>query len=356
MHGPDEQAILEFVRTRSCRRKINGRFLDGVEHDCISDERGLACCDNCGNGWTALERRQRQMSETRATVERVLSELVEDCPVCWAEGRVSCKSRRSRLSWRISAPNVPGACPLGERVGDLAMLDIRFDQDSHSCFRCGLSQKFCNTGQSTGAECQWPNVAAPMLRTIHRTRRGAEILERWGFFEEEATDGSDRKYLTWLGRRHPRRVLGEVVSNGFALLVEFISQQHRKMEGADMDETEEEADMDEIEEEAEADMDEIEEEAEDGEDQVTSTPALELSWIGSSSGHGGNDNMRSLESDEIVRRWGWGCIVCRARGRGRNDHTWQDCEVDADHTEAAHEGIRLIDSLQAPLRTTGFRC
>ena len=82
MQSPDEQAMLEFVRTRDCRRKVKGRFLDGVEHDCVSDERGLARCDNCGDGWTALERKQRQVSETRAIVKRVLSELADDCPVC----------------------------------------------------------------------------------------------------------------------------------------------------------------------------------------------------------------------------------------------------------------------------------
>jgi hypothetical protein len=78
----------------------------------------------------------------------------------------------------------------------------------------------------------------------------------------------------------------------------------------------------------------------------------------SSIGHGDNDNgnMHSLESDEIVRLWERGCIVCRARGRGRTDHAWQDCQVDADDTKAAHEGVGLINGLQAPLRTTGFRC
>jgi len=336
MQSPDEQAMLEFVRTRDCRRKINGRFLDGIEHNCVSDERGLARCDNCGDGWTALERKQKQTSDARATVEHVLSELVEDCPVCWAEGRVSCDSQCAEDLQQVRAPTVAGTCAIGDRRGDSATLDIRFDRDTHSCFRCGLSQKFCNTGQSTGEECQWPNVAGPMLRTIRRTRKGAEILERWEFFEEGAQDGQDRGYVTWLGRRHPRRVLGEVVSNGFALLVEFITQQHRNMEEADTNETEEHT--------------------EDEEDQLISTPAPEVSWTGSSNGHGGNDSIRSLKSDEIVRRWERGCIVCRARGRGWTDHAWQDCQVDADHTEAAHEGVRLMNSLQAPLRTTGFRC
>jgi hypothetical protein len=96
-----------------------------------------------------------------------------------------------------------------------------------------------------------------MLRTIRRTREGAEILERWEFFDEEAADWQDREYVTWLGRRHPRRVLGEVVSNGFALLVEFISQQHREMARADTSETEEQG--------------------EDGEDEAVSTSASGLS-------------------------------------------------------------------------------
>jgi hypothetical protein len=139
-----------------------------------------------------------------------------------------------------------------------------------------------------------------MLRTIRRTRKGAEILERWEFFEEEAADRQDREYVMWLSRRHPRQVLGEVVSNGFALLVEFILQQHREMEGAETEETEEHT--------------------EDSKDQVISTLAPEVLLMGLLSGHGGNSNMHSLESDEIVRQWARGCIVCRARGRGRTDH------------------------------------
>lgn len=82
MQSPDEQAMLGFVQARGCRRKVKSRLLDGTEHDCILYERGLARCDNYGDGWTALERKQRQISETRATVERVLSELVDECPAC----------------------------------------------------------------------------------------------------------------------------------------------------------------------------------------------------------------------------------------------------------------------------------
>jgi hypothetical protein len=73
--------MLEFIRTRSYRRKINSRFLDSTEHSYISDKRGLARYNNYGDGWTTLERRQRQTSEAKARVEHILSELVEDYPV-----------------------------------------------------------------------------------------------------------------------------------------------------------------------------------------------------------------------------------------------------------------------------------
>ena len=126
-----------------------------------------------------------------------------------------------------------------------------------------------------------------------------------------------------------------MVSNSFALLVEFISQQHREI--------------------VEADTGETGEQTADGEDEVIVTPEPGASWRGSSSGHKGNGNLRSHDSDEIVRRWERGCIVCRARGRSRTDHAWQNCQVDTDHIEAAHEGVRLISSLQAPLWTTGCR-
>jgi len=151
----------------------------------VSDERGLACCGNCGDGWTALERKQRQSSDARATVEHVLSELVEDCLVCWAEGRVLCKSQRADNSQKAKTQEVAGAYAIDEGRCCSETLEVRFDQDTHSCFRCGLSQKFCNTGQSTGADCQWPGVAGPMLQTIRRTRKGAEILERWDFLRKK---------------------------------------------------------------------------------------------------------------------------------------------------------------------------
>ena len=83
MDNPDERAMLEFVSTERCRRTIQAGFLDGVERDCASDERGLARCDGCGEGWTALERELRSESHQRDLVECTLTQLRDACPVCW---------------------------------------------------------------------------------------------------------------------------------------------------------------------------------------------------------------------------------------------------------------------------------
>jgi hypothetical protein len=133
-----------------------------------------------------------------------------------------------------------------------------------------------------------------MLRTIHQTRKGTEILECWEFFNKEAADGQNREYVIWLRHQHLQQVLGEVVSNSFTLLIKFILQQYGEMARADTSETKEQG--------------------EDGEDEAVSRLASGLLWMGLSSRYRGNSNTRSLKSDEIVCQWAWGCIVCRVRG------------------------------------------
>lgn len=363
MIATDEHAMLEFIRTAGCRRSIASCFLDGIERDCVTDERGLAHCDSCGEGWTVLQRRQRQTSEARATVERVFSKLVDDCPVCWVDGQESCREQwdtrvdESCGEWKV------GKCPVWKRYGVVTTLKVRFDADTHSCFRCRLSQKFCNTGQSTDAACQWPDVASPMLQTIRWTRRGIDILQQWGLLNEvgETEDEMEggRAYYVWLRRRHSRRVLQEVVSNGFALLVEFILQQSQEMKdrmeglegsprrwwdgGAPLDGSivrDGDVDID-----GDRDGDSNRGDSDLG---VLLGPEQERRQRASP---GADRRARG-----IVGQWEHGCIVCRANGRGRQDHAWMDCRIDADNTEAVGQGIRLMNTVQAPFRSHGFRC
>jgi hypothetical protein len=58
---------------------------------------------------------------------------------------------------------------------------------------------------------------------------------------------------------------------------------------------------------------------------------------------------------EVAATWEHGCAICQAKGRRVHDgHLWQECGFD--DMEALREGIRLLSSIQAPLRKQGFRC
>lgn len=140
MHSPDEQVTLEFVPSPGCREKSTAHLLDVIKPDCMSDEHGLAVCDSYGNSWFVLEWQQRQFSETSATVERVLIELVEDCPASWNDGTFSHKSLFRDLQDRLCNTPSAGLCLLGEEYERVAEHDIRFVEDMHSCVRGSPSQ------------------------------------------------------------------------------------------------------------------------------------------------------------------------------------------------------------------------
>ena len=46
------------------------------------------------------------------------------------------------------------------------------------------------------------------------------MLQRIGF---DGDEGEKAEYRRWLGRRHPRRIWGEVVSNATAVLIEVVT-------------------------------------------------------------------------------------------------------------------------------------
>jgi hypothetical protein len=96
---------------------------------------------------------------------------------------------------------------------------IKFEARSHSCFKCGLSQKLCRTGQDSKETCQWPNVIASIVRRTMSVRSGAVILNKVGF---RGNHGNWVEYARWLGLRHERRVWGELMSNAIALMIELI--------------------------------------------------------------------------------------------------------------------------------------
>ena len=232
--GVDESIMRDFITTRGCRRRVMGLYLDNKEIDC-RDDASLARCDRCGEGVTALERDYARAARERQTVEETLDEVADNCVFCFVEATddtsVSWTHRPEeceRADWRTWRD-------LDERFRRL----IKFEESSHSCFKCGFSQKLCKTGVKEGEACQWPDVAAAMLRGIPSTKQGATIVKTVGF-EGETVDA--KEYAKWLGLRHKQRVWGELMSNASALIIEFIIESARRQTGIEAADEEESRD------------------------------------------------------------------------------------------------------------------
>ncbi|KAF2158359.1 hypothetical protein M409DRAFT_61729, partial [Zasmidium cellare ATCC 36951] len=209
----DERAIANFVRTQGCRRKVKGLYLDGEEVSCGQGD--LARCDNCGEGVTALERRYKQEAHERRLFEETMDSLVDFCAACWV-GNSSDSD-----SWEHSAKDCAMAHPAAEV--DAFRGQLRFDKDTHSCYKCGISQRLCRTGEDSKQVCQWPGRVAPLLYALVQSENRLHTLYNAGY-DEDSLDVA--ACVQWLGRRHPRRVWNEVVSNGMAVLVRAIVEAH----------------------------------------------------------------------------------------------------------------------------------
>ncbi len=82
LRGVDDDIMAEFVKTKSCRRRVMSSYLDGQEICCEDGDGAMARCDNCGEGITALEREHRKVAQERRTVERTLDELADRYAAC----------------------------------------------------------------------------------------------------------------------------------------------------------------------------------------------------------------------------------------------------------------------------------
>lgn len=263
----------------------------------------------------------------------------------------------------------PGDCEKAEG-GERKVLDerfrgmIRFEEGTHSCFKCGFSQKLCGTGADEGGKCQWPNTAAAILRGIPSTRQGIAIAENAGF---DGETGNAKEYAKWLGSRHRRRVWGELMSNVNAVIIDFIvwRAQARKEAGAEGVQLERVVDLI-----ADVDTDEqsasasFTVEEEDAPVQCEKRRRLGKRTVERAAGEGGGirgHRTIAQAADEAtakaIRLWQNGCIVCRAKGRrARLQHEWETCRIDADATEAVREGVEFLGNIRAPFRRRGFRC
>jgi hypothetical protein len=255
--------------------------------------------------------------------------------VCWvagARGPVRDWQHDGReCRWRESVPiDDGGQLDAGEVACDSFRETIRYLHTSHTCHRCGISQRFCNTGEE-GGSCQWPHIAVPLARLALACGVGRNIVRRTGF---EGQRGDWTEYALWLGQTHRLRLWGELVSNSMVVISEFLiycAQQRGSNEESESGEAaEEEADMGggKGDEGADVVLAETGAEVMNGtaalqdeiEEVVAATPPLrrQAREIG------------PLLDVEQIRRLvdGWRdvCVICKARGRTSKDHAhWKEC-------------------------------
>jgi superfamily II DNA helicase RecQ len=388
--GVDESIMRDFITTRGCRRRVMGLYLDNKEIECGNDA-SLARCDRCGEGVTALERDYARAARERQTVEETLDEVTDNCVFCFVESTddvgvswTHTPEECERAEWRTWRD-------LDERFRRL----IKFEESSHSCFKCGFSQKLCNTGVGEDRACQWPNVAAAILRGIPSTKQGAAIVKNVGF-EGETTNA--KEYAKWLSWRHRQRVWGELMSNASALVIEFIVERAKRRAGTDAADEDGSADdvvasenndardtsdtaqpeqtiNHEVEMEAERRSVRSSDGRQGGEAQtyrekrrrvgkrVVESTVVKSSVSGENGRRGQQGRKRSTAQtadaavSEVIRLWERGCVVCRAQGRrSRLEHAWETCMLDVDVTEAVKKGVGLLVGVRAPFRGQGFRC
>jgi superfamily II DNA helicase RecQ len=144
----DESIMCEFVTTVGCRRRVIGLYLDNKETGC-SDEASVANCDRCGEGTTAIERVHTKRATERQTVEETLDEVAGGCVFCFVDS-----TEEACIDWSHSPEDCEKA-EGGKRKGldDRFRGMIRFEEGTHSCFKCGFSQKLCGTGAGEQGKC-----------------------------------------------------------------------------------------------------------------------------------------------------------------------------------------------------------
>jgi hypothetical protein len=228
----DAEAMIEFVRTRGCRRAVISRYLDGRAVDCGEVE-GAAACDRCGDGRAEWQEQRRREGREWALVEATLNELADACAVCWlltadGPGAQSSdgddESESDDESENEDYMHARASCYRYVRLKDAALdqfrRGIRYDDgESYACWKCGIEQRLCGRGDDSAAPCRWPNVLVPVVRAAMDDSDYTRVVRRLGYTGGARGRNAMREYGAWLGKRYGRRLWGRVVSNGMAAMV-----------------------------------------------------------------------------------------------------------------------------------------
>ena len=217
--------MAEFVVSEQCRRQTMGEYLDGTEHAvaCV-DLAEAAQCDRCGEGLSELFSSERRRGAEWEQVQGILTDLAGHCTLCWSQ------IGDQEASWREHDVE---QCPRQWRGLEISTLQqfrsqISYAKNSHTCFRCGISQQWCATRESSEQACQWPFTVTPLLLSIlwtarHETLeeeeselRGTQALRDLGYRGEMSDLNA---FAHWVGHTHIRPVWGVWMSNGMATVI-----------------------------------------------------------------------------------------------------------------------------------------
>ena len=206
----DEKAMRQFVQARGCRRGAMSEYLDGQRIEC--GEINGAMCDKCGEGQTEWQEWNANKEKEWKRVRASLDELKNGCVACWIMDE-------DDENYMHSGRECNKYEELSEQKCDEFRRRIRYKKSSHSCTKCGMSQKLCVTGVKDGMKCQWPNIMITIIRAGMANWEGFSIIQKAGF-NGEYRDWDE--YSRWLGLRHESRVWGEWMSNGNLVMMKII--------------------------------------------------------------------------------------------------------------------------------------
>ena len=151
----DERAMMEFIGTRNCRRGAMSTYLDGEKIECRDIDGAM--CDRCGEGQTEWQEWHSNKEREWQRVRKTLDELKDGCVACWTVEEDNDMYLHSGLECTKYRELTQQACDEFRR-------QIVYERSSHSCTKCGISQKLCATGIEDGMRCQWPNVMVPLVQ------------------------------------------------------------------------------------------------------------------------------------------------------------------------------------------------
>lgn len=180
-------------------------YLDGAETRCADE----AACDLCGDNQAEWESEQRRAGRQQAVVRPILDELKDGCAVCWVldsedHARASCQRQE-----------------LSNSELDEFRKGIRYG-GPYACFKCGLEQRMCGRGDDSSAPCKWPNVLVAVVRAALADQEYRPLIRQLGYAGKASGRQGLAEYAAWLGKAHTRRLWGELVSNGMAVMVRVI--------------------------------------------------------------------------------------------------------------------------------------